>query len=199
MVSEISQVFNDPQAGSSPFIPQSPEVSTIRLFSQSIVDPSEWLFRHEYREKSVLKGFANVGGLWTFLAGVFAVIFGSPILRILFGEPVPKTRFLGPLISECDTGIKPFSLFGLAHSFGESEIREATLAQYPGLLKDIRNLHPDRGLLTLIYDHLIDLDFLTKDINSTSTLSEAEDTELVMLTTQPEGVENRSDQLKEVL
>lgn len=51
------------------------------------------------------------------------------------------------------------------HSFERSKIREATLAEYPRLLKDIRRLHPDRGLLTLICDHLIDLGFLGKDVH----------------------------------
>ena len=40
----------------------------------------------EYREKSVLGGISAVGGFWTALNGLFATIFGTTLLFVLFGE-----------------------------------------------------------------------------------------------------------------
>jgi hypothetical protein len=78
LVSEISHVISDP----SPFITRSPDVATIRIVFQ--VNPSLWTIVQDSREKSVLKGFSSVGGLWTALCGIFAVLFGSSILRVMF-------------------------------------------------------------------------------------------------------------------
>jgi len=38
---------------------------------------------------SVLNGFASVGGVWTLLDGVFMLLFGSYLVRILFGVSYP--------------------------------------------------------------------------------------------------------------
>lgn len=35
---------------------------------------------------SVISGLALLGGAWTFVNGVFAAIFGSTLLLVLFGE-----------------------------------------------------------------------------------------------------------------
>lgn len=39
----------------------------------------------EVPQVSVFDGFARVGGFYTLINGVFAAIFGSTLLRILFG------------------------------------------------------------------------------------------------------------------
>jgi hypothetical protein len=74
----------DPQVSISRLVPQSPEIATIRIISLS--DFSEVTIIQDYREKSIPKGFATIGGLWTFLGGVFTALFGSSIMRILFGS-----------------------------------------------------------------------------------------------------------------
>ena len=82
MVAQVLTVIPDPLAG-SPSIQRSPDISTFRVFMQN--DAAELSSIQDYRTKSVLQGFSSLGGLWTSLGGVFAVIFGSPVLRILFG------------------------------------------------------------------------------------------------------------------
>jgi len=77
-------VSPDPQASISNLIPRSPDVATIRIISQS--DFTEVTIIQDYREKSVTKGFATIGGLWVFLGGIFTALFGSSIMRILFGS-----------------------------------------------------------------------------------------------------------------
>jgi hypothetical protein len=77
-VSEISHVFPDPEA--SP----SPNVSTMRIFLQN--DFTDWRITQDSQEKSVLKGFSVVGGLWAFLGGIFATLFGKTIMQMLSGE-----------------------------------------------------------------------------------------------------------------
>ena len=58
-------------------------MATIRIIPPW--DTSEFRIIRDLRNKSVLSGFSSVGGLWTVLAGVFAALFGSSILRVLFG------------------------------------------------------------------------------------------------------------------
>ena len=79
----MAQVSTDPIASSFPLITRAPDIATIRLISQA--DISEWRIVQDYRDKSVFTGFASVGGLWSFLEGIFAVIFGLSILQIVFG------------------------------------------------------------------------------------------------------------------
>jgi hypothetical protein len=82
VVAQVLAVFSDPLAGSLS-IPRSPDISTFRVFMQN--GAAELSNIQDYRTKSVLQGFSSLGGLWTFLGGVFAAIFGSSVLRILFG------------------------------------------------------------------------------------------------------------------
>jgi len=79
----MAHVSTDPMASTSPLITQAPNIATIRITSQ--VDTSEWRIFQDYRDKSALKGFASVGGLWSFLGGIFAVFFGTSMLQLVFG------------------------------------------------------------------------------------------------------------------
>ena len=47
-------------------------------------------------------------------------------------------------------------MFGLAHKVQSPKIRDACVKEYPGILTDIQG--EDRGLTSLMCDHLIDLD-----------------------------------------
>lgn len=40
----------------------------------------------EHADVSVLDGFSQIGGIWSFTQGVFATVFGSTLLFELFGE-----------------------------------------------------------------------------------------------------------------
>ncbi len=62
-------------------------------------------------------------------------------------------------INLCELGSKPLSIIGIAHRFQAETMRKECLEEYPRISKE--NWTPeDRGLLALIHDHLIDLDFL---------------------------------------
>jgi hypothetical protein len=43
----------------------------------------------EVNSRTVVEGFATLGGAWTFMDGIFAGIFGSTLLLVLFGAPIP--------------------------------------------------------------------------------------------------------------
>jgi len=77
-------VYPDPLASESPLIQQGRNISTFRVIMQYRFSESRML--QDYRSASVLQGFSQVGGLWTFLTGVFAAIFGSTVIQILFGS-----------------------------------------------------------------------------------------------------------------
>ena len=65
-------------------IPRSPEIATLRTFA--MIDSSERLFIQDNREHSLVNGFSQIGGLWTFLSGLFSVVFGISLMRIIFGK-----------------------------------------------------------------------------------------------------------------
>lgn len=56
-------------------------------------------------------------------------------------------------------GLKPLSLLGLAHSFQTDNLRKQWLNKYPKITTEHLN-EADRGLLTLLRDHVIDIEFL---------------------------------------
>ena len=90
LVSEMVQVFNDP----NPSIPRAPEIRTLRIYI-SRFDTLPMLIQ-EYREKSVLNGFAAVGGLWAFIGGFFAWFFGTSLHRVLLGMYAGQADFKNP-------------------------------------------------------------------------------------------------------
>jgi hypothetical protein len=70
-------------ADPSLLIPRDANTATLRLYTQ--IDYSDWRFLVEYREKSVLAGISSVGGFWTVVNGMYAVIFGMSLSYLLFG------------------------------------------------------------------------------------------------------------------
>jgi len=84
----MTQILPDPLAQNIPFIPtpQSPEISTIRLINRNAHDWSDWRIIQDDRQKSVVAGLASVGGLWTSIGGLFLIVFGTSVFRILFGK-----------------------------------------------------------------------------------------------------------------
>jgi hypothetical protein len=65
-------------------VPRDNNTATLRLYLQA--DYSNWRLSVDYRDKSVLGGLSAVGGFWTVLNGSFAMIFGTSLLFVLFGE-----------------------------------------------------------------------------------------------------------------
>jgi hypothetical protein len=65
-------------------VPRDNNTATLSLYLQD--DVSDWHLSVEYREKSVLGGISALGGFWTVLNGLFATIFGTTLLFVLFGE-----------------------------------------------------------------------------------------------------------------
>jgi len=55
----------------------------MRIFLQN--DFTDWRITQDSQEKSVLKGFSVIGGLWAFFGGIFAMLFGKSIMQMLFG------------------------------------------------------------------------------------------------------------------
>ncbi|KJA20329.1 hypothetical protein HYPSUDRAFT_68540 [Hypholoma sublateritium FD-334 SS-4] len=121
--------------------------SSLNIFSQA--NYGEVPFVQDNQEKSVIAGFSSVGGLWTAFSGIFAILFGASMLHIFYGS-------------------KPLSIFGVAHRFQAEAMKKDCLARYPQILKE--NCSPEqRGLLSLIRDHLINLEFMDDEKDSPSS------------------------------
>ena len=68
--------------------PSGPAMSSITIIlpgARDLFERNSVRVVQEYKEKSALKGFVNIGGLWAFVASAFTVIFGTSIVRTLFG------------------------------------------------------------------------------------------------------------------
>ncbi len=70
------------------------------------------------------------------------------------------------------------SIFGIAHRFQAETMRKKCLEEYPRISEE-NNTHKDRGLLALIHDHLIDLDFVDDLDSGTADRSGSEGCALV--------------------
>jgi hypothetical protein len=62
-------------------------ISTLHLSPSNFLDYG-WTIVQDYRQYSVWNGFSSIGGLWTFLNGIFAIVFGSSMLVVLFGMSI---------------------------------------------------------------------------------------------------------------
>ncbi|KAF9531291.1 hypothetical protein CPB83DRAFT_904846 [Crepidotus variabilis] len=149
LTTDITQILSENWM--TPFkavIPQGPDISTARIsFATSW---TEWKILEDCPNESVFSSLASVGGLWTFLAGMFAAIYGTSIVKVLFE-------------------FKPMSVFGYVHGLQKSNLRQAYLAEYPRVQEDLKARTEDRGLLALIHDHILDIDFLTPSKDETNT------------------------------
>lgn len=71
-----------------PSLPRDNNTATLRV---TMKVQKEIEVEEERAESSVLEGLAQIGGIWTLIKGLFAVIFGSTLLLQLFGELPPIT------------------------------------------------------------------------------------------------------------
>jgi len=74
----------------------------------------------------------------------------------IYTVSTPIIRFVMVLHPHLIIGSKCISILGAAHAFNHEKLREETLRRYP----DIANEQNNQGLLALIQDHIINLDFL---------------------------------------
>ena len=61
-------------------------------------------------------------------------------------------------------GIKPISVFGLAHRWERRAISKAYRAEYPAIQDEMCVPQHQRGLLCLIQDHIVDLDLIDEPV-----------------------------------
>ncbi|KAF9443378.1 hypothetical protein P691DRAFT_764326 [Macrolepiota fuliginosa MF-IS2] len=106
-------------------------ISSLRLFSPRNLSYLRRQYSKEVQQHSVLGGFSVLGGLWTAFSGVFAMIFGTSILLVVFG-------------------IKPLSIYGLIHAFTRGQV---SLADGQAL----SSVEQSRTI-ALLREHLMDID-----------------------------------------
>ncbi|KAF9534056.1 hypothetical protein CPB83DRAFT_845022 [Crepidotus variabilis] len=145
LLADIIHVWADPRPVSSSLMVTGADVATIRVRAQA--STSQWKVLQDSRDKTVLKGFSDVGGLWTALGGIFAFLFGSSLMKVILGS-------------------KPLSFFGMAHSLQRTQLRNDYLKSYPNIENELKTPEERRGLLNMICDELLDIDFLTNKEHS---------------------------------
>jgi hypothetical protein len=142
-------------------------ISTLRIASQ--IDPREWTVIQDYRDKSILGGIAAVGGLGSFLSVFFVIWFGGSLFGIIF-----RKSFVSELQHKKDMandsswlreGTKPLTPFGIFHHLENQKARLSTSTneKYRALRSDLQSLKENPGLLSFVFDALIDLDIIAEE------------------------------------
>ncbi|KXN91748.1 hypothetical protein AN958_12362 [Leucoagaricus sp. SymC.cos] len=112
-------------------LPLPPNNETAAL----IISVSDITLHDDYYEKDVFEGtiiggFSGLGGIWTFVNGIFTVIFGSTLVLIVFGR-------------------KPLSAYGLIHAMRADDV---------SLIAHKRHFTQEeiQHIMALLENHLID-------------------------------------------
>lgn len=146
---------------------RSPEIATIRVSGQVI--STQWTIIQDSKDKSFFNGLSQTGGLWTFLSGIFSVVFRGSLMRILFGMIIDKST-LATEAEHLTIGTKPVSVFGLAHGWERNAIRKAYREEYPAIAEEINAPRDQRGLLCLLQEHVVDLGLTEETKQGSSTI-----------------------------
>jgi hypothetical protein len=85
-------------------------------------------------------------------------------------------------------GIKPVSVFGFAHSWERKKIQKACQEEYPAIAEEINAPRDRRGLLSLLQDHIIDLNLMQETEEEFSAIPKDE---------QPDDIEGRPTETDE--
>ncbi|PPQ65421.1 hypothetical protein CVT24_011502 [Panaeolus cyanescens] len=152
---EVQSIVPDPLVAlDPPAFNTSANFATFRLFVSH--DTGEVRIVQDSREESVLGGFSALGGLWTFLGGIFAMFFGTSLMKIFFDS-------------------KPLSIFGIAQQMEKDAIARAYLRAYPNIRQEL-NLPPSqRGVMTMLQDHMIDVALFQEAIDETQASSKEQE------------------------
>ncbi|KAJ2931019.1 hypothetical protein H1R20_g6097, partial [Candolleomyces eurysporus] len=147
MIADIPYTGPEPGVNDPRFrlrVPTGTDVATLRIACQS--DPREWTVIQDYRNKSILGGIAALGGLGAFLSIFFVIWFGNSLLGIVYRT-------------------KPLTPFGIFHHLENQKARLSTSTneKYGALRSDLQSLKENPGLLTFIFDTLIDLDIVAEE------------------------------------
>jgi hypothetical protein len=109
------------------------------------------------------------------------VVFLQQYLDVLSSESssVPTALFHDLFISLLTgilSGVKPISFLGFAHSLQHKQTREEWKKKYPELEHQIRQAGFEGGLISLLLDQVIDLEFLEAKRKSACPIIPQDDT-----------------------
>ncbi|RXW14617.1 hypothetical protein EST38_g11240 [Candolleomyces aberdarensis] len=144
LTARMAYTTPDPLAAVTPDYPTGPKVATFRIASIPVI--GEWTVKQEYRTKSTLSGFAEVGGLGSFLSIFLVILFGNTLLGTVYRT-------------------KPLTPFGLVHHLGKprESVFRSSEDHYGALRSDLQLLKDNPGLLKFMLDTLIDLDVIAEE------------------------------------
>ncbi|KAF8895219.1 hypothetical protein BD779DRAFT_1498193 [Infundibulicybe gibba] len=136
----------------SPLIPRDNNTATLRIYLQN--DMRDWVVVEDYREKAIWDGFASVGGFWTFFDGLFAIVFGSGLMLVVFGA-------------------KPIGFFGIVHQFQKKRLRHAWNVDFPKIKTEGGTPGTEEaGLVAFLRERLIDIDLLEEKVDDDVNLTD---------------------------
>jgi len=87
-----SYIFNIDKVFPDPNPPISGEIfSSLRILIPQdpgfFYLPGSFELVKDVEQSTIIGGTSILGGLWTFMTGIFSLIFGSSLLLVLFGKP----------------------------------------------------------------------------------------------------------------
>jgi hypothetical protein len=162
----VTDSYSLDMAGPDPLSANPPDnTASLRIFNP--YKATDWQTIQDQSNSAVLDALSSTGGLWTFINGAFALVFGGGILLAMSTSSPPRSlvQFISFPFS-IDT--KRTSIFGLVHKFYWNRIRDSLNWEFP-LLDEQAHGRSSAGMSAFLAEYVIDLDVL-KDPNEASSL-----------------------------
>jgi hypothetical protein len=140
-----------------PLAPVESNTATLRLVRPS-QEPTTLL--QEYQDTSVLAGISDVGGVWTFVNGVFILLFGANVAYFLFGAhlAVRSEADIFPL-TKPNVGRRPLSALGALHIFQRQKLTRKWHEDFPAIQTEGGKPGSETaGIVAFIRERLVDID-----------------------------------------
>jgi len=124
-----------------PFPPNlGSSVTSLRLRMRDDIGPYPTEIVQDYTDASVVNGLATFGGFWTFVNGVFSLVFGANILYFLFRR-------------------RSLSALGIAHIFQRRKLIRNWNEDFPALRTEGGQPgSKSAGIVAFLRERLVDLD-----------------------------------------
>jgi len=92
MFAEISETMPNPT-------PATPDPTRGQVRISHILHPKDFFIIQDFRDKSVLAGLSNLGGLGSLLSTVLAIMFGVSLIQIFYRESFSILGFSADMLT----------------------------------------------------------------------------------------------------
>jgi hypothetical protein len=130
--------------------------ATTAIFTIINPNPEIAHFLQDVQDDTVLSGFSSLGGLWTIINGIFALLFGAEIAYFAFRMSLPLS---GLNAADYVVDRRSLSALGLVHWFDQKELTRKWKEDFPALRTEGGQPGSDHaGIVAFIRERMVDVD-----------------------------------------